>query len=393
MDQRLLRGIRFFTEETGIMSCMAVCCGDRERSFRAWDGDDTGEKSVYDLASVTKLFTGICAMKLMEDRRLRPDRKIIEIVPEFSFLGDTTVDEVMSFGANLQTKGRIDMCPDAVSARECLFSAANAGKPGRRPYSDIPAMVMKYVIERASGMPLAECVEEMILAPAGMRETWAKVPPERIGDCRDYSGEYRIEKEKRIFRHGPEKGVPHDPKAGILQGAAGDLCGHAGLFSTLGDMERFCRAILEGKLLSSGSLGKMAVNRTGKLLPDGTYSQFLGLMCYVRHPDQYYSEIPEYMGMKAFGIGGFTGNHVSVDPERGVFAVFLGNRVKDRLTVLIPEDGKTYADYGLNEDGTGRITREDGVSVPSSVNYVHHKDRHLHSVIEEILGLEPVPFL
>ena len=125
MDQRLLRGIRFFTEETGIMSCMAVCCGDRERSFRAWDGDDTGEKSVYDLASVTKLFTGICAMKLMEDRRLRPDLKIIEIVPEFSFLGDTTVDEVMSFGANLQTKGRIDMCPDAVSARECLFSAAN----------------------------------------------------------------------------------------------------------------------------------------------------------------------------------------------------------------------------------------------------------------------------
>ena len=393
MDQRLLEGIRFFTEETGIMSCMAVCCGDRERTFRAWSGEDAGENTVYDLASVTKLFTGICAMKLMEAGSLRADRRIADIVPEFSRLGDTTVEEVMSFGANLQTNGRIDMCPDADSARECLFSAVNTGRPGRRPYSDIPAMVMKYVIEKASGLSMFECVKRMILIPAGMRETWAKVPLERIRDCGDYSGEYRIEKGKRIFRQGPERGVPHDPKAGILQGNTGDLCGHAGLFSTLGDMERFCRGILDGKLLSSGSLENMAVNRTGRLLPDGTYSQYLGMMCYVRHPDQYYSEIPEYMGLKAVGIGGFTGNHVSVDPERGVFAVFLGNRVNNRLTVLLPEDGKTYADYGLNEDGTGRITREDGVSVPSSVNYVHQKDRHLHSVIEEILGLEPVPFL
>ena len=84
---------------------------------------------------------------------------------------------------------------------------------------------------------------------------------------------------------------------------------------------------------------------------NGAWTQFLGIQCYVRHPDQYYSEIPRYMGHRAFGIGGFTGNHVSVDPERNLFTVFLGNRVKNRLTTLLPEEGKTLEDYGLRSDG------------------------------------------
>ena len=95
------------------------------------------------------------------------------------------------------------------------------------------------------------------------------------------------------------------------------------------------------------------------------------------------------MGAQAFGIGGFTGNHLSLDPERGLFTVFLGNRVLNRLTVLLPPEGKTFADYGLREDGTGTYVREDGVCVPSSVKYVHQKDRYLHSAVARVLCLPP----
>ena len=171
-------------------------------------------------------------------------------------------------------------------------------------------------------------------------------------------------------------------KAGSISwGESGDLCGHAGLFSTMEDMIRFCRAVLAEKIVSGASLREMAVNRTGKQCPDGSYTQYLGVQCYVRHPQQYYSEIPVYMGRNAFGIGGFTGNHVSMDPERGLFTIFLGNRVKNRLTVLIPEEGKTLPDYGLQPD-----------EIPSSVQYVHQKDAHLHRAAAELLGLPEVPF-
>ena len=225
-----------------------------------------------------------------------------------------------------------------------------------------------------------------------MTETWAKVPAERIGDCQVYDREHRIENGRYILREGLKKGVPHDPKAAVLQGDSGDLCGHAGLFSTMPDMIRFCRAVLAGKIVSGESLREIAVNRTGRKRPDGTYTQYLGLQCYVRHPEQYHSEIPVYMGRNAFGIGGFTGNHVSVDPLRGLFTVFLGNRVRNRLTVLIPEAGKGLTDYGLNADGSGFFRWTDGEVIPSSVKYVHQKDAHLHRAVAETLGLPEIPF-
>ena len=50
-------GIRFFTRETEILSGVSVACGAGERIETAMDGD-VGGRSVFDLASVTKLFTG-----------------------------------------------------------------------------------------------------------------------------------------------------------------------------------------------------------------------------------------------------------------------------------------------------------------------------------------------
>ena len=298
----------------------------------------------------------------------------------------------MSFTAELKTPGRVDECRDREEALRCLFGTVSTGAPKGRAYSDIPSMVLKYVIEAAAGMPYMDFVRETVLTKAGMTETWARVPEERITDCQRYDPEYRIMSGKHILREGLQPGVPHDPKAAVIQCGTEDLCGHAGLFSTAADMTRFCRAVLEEKIVSGASLREMAVNRTGYRRPDGTHSQYLGYQCYVRHPNQYYSEIPQYMGMRAFGNAGFTGNHLSVDPEHGSFVFFLGNRVQGRLTMLIPEEGKTFADYGLNEDGSGYVIWDDGKRIPSSVKYVHQKDEHLHKAIAEALQLPEIAF-
>lgn len=387
----LADGIRFFTRETEIQSGLSVACGAGERTETAMDGEVTGQ-SVFDLASVTKLFTGLCAMKLKEEGLLDFGRPVCYYDSRFRGLRERTVEELMAFSVTVRTPVRLDACPDRESALEALFAAEGLAEQEKRAYSDIPAMVIKYIVEAAGGMPFFECVRKTVLEPAGMTETWAKVPAERIGDCQVYDREHRIENGRYILREGLKKGVPHDPKAAVLQGDSGDLCGHAGLFSTMPDMIRFCRAVLAGRIVSGDSLREIAVNRTGRKRPDGTYTQYLGLQCYVRHPEQYHSEIPVYMGRNAFGIGGFTGNHVSMDPLRGLFTVFLGNRVKNRLTVLIPEAGKDLTDYGLNADGSGFFRWTDGEVIPSSVKYVHQKDAHLHRAVAETLGLPEIPF-
>ena len=98
------------------------------------------------------------------------------------------------------------------------------------------------------------------------------------------------------------------------------------------------------------------------------------------------------MGRQAFGNAGFTGNHLSLDPEHGSYVFFLGNRVKGKLTMLIPEQGKTFEDYGLSADGSGTVVWDDGTVIPSSVKYVHQKDEHLHTVISKVLGLKEIDF-
>lgn len=391
MNPELLEAIRYFTREKQIMASLHVTCGKRDGgTATATDGESrpgrkADERTLYDLASVTKLFTGMTLMRLAEDRKLDVNRPVTDYAPRFRHLGNIPVWSLMTFAVNLKTPGRVDDRETAADAEACLFEAVNEGLPGRRPYSDIPAMVLKYVAEGITGKPFYDTVREQILLPAGMTETFAAVPEDRLADCACYDLEYRIEKDRRKVNTGILPGMPHDPKARKISPHGENLCGHAGLFSTAADLERLCRAVLEGRILTEASLREMAVNRTGRRLEDGTWSQFLGIQCYVRHPDQYFSEIPVYESDRAFGIGGFTGNHVSMDPETGIFMIMLGNRVYDRLTVLLPEEGKNYCDYGLNEDGTGIFRWEDGRVIPSSVNYVHQKDEHLHAVVGEVL--------
>ena len=123
------------------------------------------------------------------------------------------------------------------------------------------------------------------------------------------------------------------------------------------------------------------------------YYSYYGWGHHHHHHPYYYGGGRHHFGpSRAFGIGGFTGNHVSMDPERGLFTVMLGNRVRNRLTVLVPEEGKTLTDYGLNADGSGFFRWDDGTVIPSSVKYVHQKDAHMHSAVMAALGLPAVAF-
>lgn len=396
--RELFDAIGFFTNEKKIMACMGVACGRQKDIFHAFrgspqeNGRQADEDTLFDLASATKLFTGLCVLRLRELGLCDLDSDVTRYVPEFPGLRGVRLEDLMGFRIPLDTPARVDAQTDRESALNCLREIKPGGRIPTRHYSDMHAMVLKYLVRNICAMPFFDCIEKLILTPLGMENTFAAVPEKRKSDCVLCDREHRIEKDRWILRQGVPAGSPHDPKAFLLSPHGEDLCGHAGLFSTLRDMTLFCRGILDGAVVSQDTLRIMAQNRTGVRRPDGSWTQFLGLQCYIRHPDQYFSEVPAYMTRNAIAIGGFTGNHVSLDPETGAWAVFLGNRVLDRLTVLLPEDGKTYADYGLDPDGTGTVTWKDGSTVRSSVNYVHHKDRVLHQPIAGLLGLSQIPF-
>ena len=387
------QAVRYFVEDTHIMACMTVACGTADTAYHAETGttrlDGTGAicpSTLFDLASLTKLFTGLTVMRLWEDGRLSLDAPVTDYAPQLVNLSRVTVDQVLGFEVALTTPERIDTQPDRDAACKQLAAIVPQPQGTGRYYSDMHAMVLGLVIEGICQMPLMECIQQEILLPLHMTNIFTKVPADRLSDCVCYDLEHRIEKGRYLVRKGIAPGTPHDPKARLLGENGRYLFGHAGLFSTREDMIRLCQGLLKGDLLQRSTLQRMARNRLGRQLPDGRYTQYLGSQCYVKHPLQYYSEIPVYMSDEAIGLSGFTGNHVAIDPQTGIFSLMLGNRVMNRLTTLVPESGKHLTDYGLAPDGSGKFDLPDGSWVYSSVDYVHQKDEHLHKAIAAVLG-------
>jgi CubicO group peptidase (beta-lactamase class C family) len=341
------------------------------------------EDTLYDLASLTKLFTLISVMQLLARGRLSLSDSVGKIDPRFSHLNEARVRDVLCYEAVLKTPQRIDEQPDREAALKQVFATEiNPVEPARL-YSDMNALVLKYVVEAAGGMPFYDYILKNILTPAGMTDTYAKIPPERLCDCACYNYEYRILKDKYMLRTDAPAGTPHDPKARILSDGGRDLCGHAGLFSTLSDMVRLCQAILSQKLIPIDILREIGVNRTGRIGADGSYRQYLGFLCFSKSPAQRFSEVPQWMSSNAFGLSGFTGNHIAIDPESGIFDLFLGNRCHNRVSVIQPPDGRDIALYGLTPEGEGVVEWMDGRKVQSSFLYIHQKDKKLHGPIRE----------
>ncbi|MBP3655301.1 MAG: beta-lactamase family protein [Clostridia bacterium] len=340
------------------------------------------ENSIFDLASLTKLFTAILIMRLTEMGRLDLNESIGGIDPRFIHLRETTVFDVLCFRACLQTPGRIDDAPDRNEGLARLFAVHEAPLPRIRIYSDINAMVLKYIVEARSGMAFADAVRAYILDPAGMQDTYACIPPAQRDRCVCYNYEHRIAGDRYSLRTDVPPGTPHDPKSLLLSEGGRDLCGHAGLFSTRDDMVRLAQSLLRGELLSSESLCAIGTDRTGIDYGDGTYRQYLGFQCFAKHPWQHLSEVPAWMSDRSLGLSGFTGNHLSIDPVRSRFVLFLGNRCHARVSHIIPPKDQDITSYGLADDGTGRIIWPDGRAVPSSARYVYFKDERLHTPIE-----------
>ncbi len=381
-----------------MLTGLTVCCGTATescthtvglgREVRLQGGtlvDDPRpltDASVYDLASLTKLFTAVAVMQLVDKGHLRLEDNMGERDNRFPALYGTKVLDIMTYEAVLRTPKRVDAQLSHDRAQEQVFATARfEGPEPAKLYSDMNALVLKYLVERISGLRFYDYLTRYILQPCGMRETWAKVPDDRLSDCVDYSFEHRIVHGEHTMLGEIPPGMPHDPKARVLSSDGHDMCGHAGLFSTAGDMVRFAQGLLSGKLLKHTTLMQLGRNRTGRMGP--RYRQYLGLLVFSKSENQHLSEVPAWMGHSAFAISGYTGNHFALDPELGVFDLFLGNRCHNRVTVVQPES--MAAAHGLDTRGVGWVPWTDGRKVRSSFQYYYQKDGMLHQPVLDLM--------
>ena len=289
--------------------------------------------TIFDLASITKIFTSVSILLLASRNLINLDDKIVKYASNFKNLSDVSIFDLLSFKVPLVTSKRLDdISGDSLKD---VLNDIKVGylEPYKNPYTDMGAIVLKYIIEAVTGMPFYDFLDKEILGPLLMKDTNYKFSKYKLQRVASTSLGGVITSDLKFDRDTTGiMGVPHDKKARILE--IDGLPGHAGLFSTAPDMALFAKGLINNQVLSPSYLESLAKNRTGKkVMVDGTekYIQYLGYLCYSKHPNLADSELFHAMSGKSFASGGFTGGELTVDPLNEIY-FFLGtNRVHNRI--------------------------------------------------------------
>lgn len=299
------------------------------------------EDTIFDLASITKVFTSLSILKLVQNGTISLNDEIVRYAPQFKNLNGITIYDLITFGVPLKTNGRVDKASSQGEAEEILFNIeVDQESNNRRPYTDMGAMVLKYVIEKASGMNYYQFVDENILKKLKMNDTHVVVPNYKLNRVAstNLDGKYYKDGNFSITTNAT-KGIVYDPKAQIMGQKDGILSGHAGMFSTVDDMTSLAKGIIGGQVIDNEYVEMMAKNRRGmKYIEDDKekYVQYLGMLCYSKNPILADSELFHAMSGKSFASGGWTGTQLTVDPINELYFFMAGNRSHNRMTYIDP---------------------------------------------------------
>ncbi|MFJ6750642.1 MULTISPECIES: serine hydrolase domain-containing protein [unclassified Streptomyces] len=267
--------------------------------------------TVFDLASVSKLFTAIAAIQQVERGRLDLEAEVASRLPGFAGSG-ITVRQLLTHTSGLRPELPFYERDGRAAQLELLWSEAAAPEAppgGTYRYSDLNLIALQLALEDLTGRGLDVLVRDGITGPLGMSSTsYGPLAPQGVAATEDQRRPWA--KADR----GMVRGEVHDENAWALGGVAG----HAGLFSTAQDLAVLCRTLLNG-----GGYGAARI-----LGPDGVAALLdpPGLGFAVDQP--YF--MGELAGRGAAGHAGFTGTSVVLDRATDTFLVLLANTVHPR---------------------------------------------------------------
>lgn len=274
--------------------------------------------TVYDLASLTKpIAAATVAMRLVQDGRLDLGAAVADLQPAWrgADRAQVTVADLLEHASGLT-----DWLPlwKSHRGREAVVAAAASAPLACRSrerslYSDLGFIVAGALMERVAGEELDGLFARVWRGPASAPlvfrpddDVRARCAPTRFSDARE-----------RLLL-----GEVDDDNAWAMGGVAG----HAGLFGTAASVGAFARGVLrvlQGDREAERALVSGDVLRHF-LQPSAVPGSSRALGWDLMRPT---SSCGGRMSAAAFGHTGFTGTSLWIDPDRGVYAVLLTNRV------------------------------------------------------------------
>lgn len=282
--------------------------------------------TVFDVASLTKVVATTSAMmKLVEQGKVRLNDPVTRYLPEFQHgHSEITVRSLMTHYSGMRPD--LDLQPQwsgyETGIQKAVVDTPTSTPGSRFVYSDINFILLGEIVRRTSSKTLPEFVAAEIFHPLGMADTMFLPPPSlvpRIAPTEIVRGSET-----------PLRGVVHDPTTRFMGGVAG----HAGLFSTAGDLSRFAEMMLgmgvrNGKRIFSPLTVRAFT--TPQSPPD--QSAVRGLGWDINSP--FAGNRGDLFPVGSYGHTGFTGTSLWIDPYTNSYVILLTNSVHPHLRTAI----------------------------------------------------------
>ena len=291
--------------------------------------------TIYDLASLTKpLVTGMLCARRIELGELTLDSSVSHYLPELDRADKQmiTVRELLTHTSGLPAWRPLYLLAEDEPERAAgaIASLDLEYKPGTRVvYSDLGFIALGILLERLTGQRLAEMAQREIFEPLQLKQTYFN--PElalqtgiaacELGNAYEKemcvetgAGDYPNSRRRLIW------GEVHDGNAYFLGGAAG----HAGLFSTAGEVFQLARQFIaeSSKLLTAPTCQLFRENMTEGL----EEARSLAWQLAATRDSTAGADLPP----DSFGHNGFTGTSVWIDAEHRRVFILLTNRTHAR---------------------------------------------------------------
>lgn len=202
-------------------------------------------KTNFRLASVTKQFTAMCIMQLVQSGRLGYEDNLQKIFPEFPQYGhNVTIRHLLQ-----HTSGLIayeDLIPDTATVqvldkdvlKMMMTQDSTYFRPGSQyRYSNSGYAVLAMIVEKISGQTFAQFLRENIFKPLGMKNTVAY--EKNISTVKNRAMGYRQEGGQFIFSD---------------QSVTSAVLGDGGIYSSTEDLVKWDQALYTEKLVKKEAL-------------------------------------------------------------------------------------------------------------------------------------------
>jgi len=286
---------------------------------------------LFDVASLTKvLATTPSILQLLGLGEIHLNDRVSTFIPEFAQNGKESINikQLLTHSSGLiahRPYFEKKLQFDEVLADICANEELTYQPDTKVVYSDLGFILLGKIVEIVSTLPIEQYSKKYIFEPIEMNDTTYLPNVER----QRYAPTEYLE-----HLNGHKYGIVHDDNTEFM----GGISGHAGLFSTIGDIAKFCDMLEnDGYYNNQQIIHPLWLHKSREnFTPFSTEARGLGWQ--LRGEGS--SPAGDLMNAKTYGHTGYTGTSFYIDTESEVTVILLTNRVyygrHDKMNRLRP---------------------------------------------------------